>query len=154
MDVVVYNRLKADLLRGVHQFHAHTFKATLHAGYTPNVDTHQVWADVSGTEYATGAGYTAGGATLTFVQISQEDRPTFYTASAIFEWWGWAGLGPLSPATPSHMIVRNTSASGQPLVVALIWGVRQPNGGAVSVYPSFAYEAAIVSALFGFVTLK
>lgn len=154
MDVVVYNRLKADLMRGVHQFQAHTYKATLHAAYTPDVDNHALWADVSSTEYGTGAGYTAGGKTLAYVQITQEERPTFYTCSAVFENFEWTGLGPLSPATPSHIIVRNTSVSGEPLVVALILGVRQPNGGAITFIPVFAYGGASVSAFFGFVTLK
>lgn len=43
-----------------------TFVLTLHSGsYTPTVDTHSTWADVSASEFSTANGYTAGGKVLT-----------------------------------------------------------------------------------------
>jgi hypothetical protein len=59
-DVVAYNDVKEQLFKKVHDFVNDVFKVSLHTGYTPNLDSHQVWADVSATEYGTGSGYTTG----------------------------------------------------------------------------------------------
>lgn len=56
-----------------------TIKCSLHISYTPNIDTHDYWDDVSGTEI-TGTGYTTGGATLANQAVTQDntnDRAVF-----------------------------------------------------------------------------
>lgn len=128
-DIVVYNDLKEQLFKKVHDFVNDTFKVTLHTGYTPNIDTHQVWADVSSTEYGSGSGYTAGGVTLASKTVTQDntnDRAAFDAADA-----QWTSLGPLSPATPSHAIIWNDTPTSpaDPLVCYVVLGTTATNGG-------------------------
>jgi hypothetical protein len=128
-DITVYNDLKEQLFKKVHDFVNDTIKLTLHTGYTPNIDTHQVRADVSGTEYTTAAGYTAGGVTLANKSVTQDntnDRALFDADDAAF-----ASLGPLSPATPSHAIIWNDTPSSpaDPVVANIELGTTATNGG-------------------------
>jgi hypothetical protein len=128
-DVVFYNDFKEQLQLKIHDMDTDTIKVTLHTGYTPNIDTHQVWADVSATEYGTGAGYTAGGKTLASLLVTQNnanDRGEFDAANVV-----WTLLGPLTPATPSHAIVWNDTptAPADPLICYIELGVTATNGG-------------------------
>lgn len=60
----MYGNLVARAFNGEVDYDTDTIKvALLGQAYTPNQDTHQVWADVKANE-VTGTGYTAGGATL------------------------------------------------------------------------------------------
>lgn len=128
-DLVVYNAFKEDLLKKVHDLVNDTIKVTLHTGYTPNIDTHQVRSDVSGTEYGSGSGYTAGGVTLGSKAVTQDDtnnRAAFDAADA-----AWTSLGPLSPATPSHAIIWNDTPTSpaDPLIAYVELGTTATNGG-------------------------
>ena len=59
-----YGQGLAHVLRGDVDLPADTIKVALvTSAYTPNIDTHDYWDDVSANE-AAGTGYTAGGATL------------------------------------------------------------------------------------------
>lgn len=127
--ITVYNDLKEQLFKKVHDFVNDTFKVTLHTSYTPNIDSHQVWADVSSTEYSTGSGYTAGGVTLggkTVTQDNSNDRASFDANDAT-----WTSLGPLSPATPGYAIVWNDTPTSpaDPLVLFVELGTTATNGG-------------------------
>lgn len=128
-DGTIYNDFKEQVLKGTHNLASggNAIQFTLHTGYTPNIDTHQVRADVSGTEYGTASGYTAGGKTLANQSVTQDntnDRAA---------WDGdditWTSLGPLSPATPSHVICWNDTPSGDPLICYWVLGTTATNGG-------------------------
>lgn len=143
-DIVSYNDLKEQLFKKLHDFVNDAFKLTLHTGYTPNIDTHQVWADVSATEYGSGAGYTAGGATLANKSVTQDntnDRALFDADDVAF-----ASLGPLTPNTPSHAILKNDTPTSpaDPLVCYVLLGTTPTNGGNYTVQWS-ASPSAILS---------
>jgi len=130
-DIVSYNDLKEQLFKKIHDFVNDTVKVTLHTGYTPNIDTHQVWADagVSSTEYGTASGYTAGGKTLANKSVTQDntnDRALFDADDVT-----WTSLGALTPATPSHGIIWNDTPTSpaDPLVVYVLLGTTATNGG-------------------------
>lgn len=128
-DITVYNDFKEQVLKGIHDLVNDTIQVTLHTGYTPNIDTHQVWADVSATEYGSGSGYTAGGAALASKAVAQDntnDRASFDAADVT-----WSSLGPLSPATPSHAIIWNNTPTSPaaPLICYVVLGTTATNGG-------------------------
>ena len=130
-DGVVYNQFKEDVLNQVHDFSNDTLKVTLHASYTPNIDTHVVWATtgVSSTEYSTASGYTAGGKTLGSVATSvntSSDRAEVDCTDVT-----WTSLGPLSPATPGHAILWNDTPTSpaDPLIGYWELGTTATNGG-------------------------
>lgn len=125
----LYNNWKEQVMEGVFNLASggDTLKVTLHTGYTPNIDTHDEWTDVSATEYGTGSGYTAGGATLAnqdVVQDDANDRGKFDADDVL-----WTSLGPLSPATPSHTILRDDTTTGDLLIAYWELGTTATNGG-------------------------
>jgi hypothetical protein len=123
-DGVVYNNFKEQLMEGAFNLLTDAVTVTLHTGYSPNIDTHTLWADVSATEYGTGSGYTAGGITLTNKIVEQDnatDRGYFdNTVDST-----WTSLGPLTPATPSHAIIK----AGSNLIGYWVLGTTATNGG-------------------------
>lgn len=132
-DGVIYNNFKELVLSGVYNLASggHTIKITLHTGYTPNIDSHQIWGDtgVSSTEYTTASGYTAGGKTLGSQAVAQDDsndRASFDGADVT-----WTSLGPLSPATPSHVIMWDDTPTSpaDPLIAYWELGTTATNGG-------------------------
>lgn len=130
-DQVIYNDFKEQILRAVHNLASggHALKVTLHTGYTPNIDTHQVFADVTATQYGTGSGYTAGGKTLANQSVTQDntnDRALFDADDVT-----WTALGPLTPATPSHAILWNDTPTSpvDPLISYVELGTTATNGG-------------------------
>jgi len=131
-DGVVFNNFKEVVMNGVFNLASggHTLKVTLHTGLTVNIDTQAVWADISATEYTTGSGYTAGGKTLTSQATAQDntnDRGTFDAADVT-----WTSLGPLSPATPSHLVLWDdtpTTPQADPLIAVWELGTTATNGG-------------------------
>lgn len=130
-DGFVYNNFKEQVLLGKYNLGngGDALKVTLHTGYTPNIDTHQVRADVSATEYGTGSGYTAGGKTLGSQAVTQDDtndRAKFDAADVT-----WTALGPLSPATPSHLILWDDTPTSpaDPLIAYWELGTTATNGG-------------------------
>lgn len=143
-DIVVYNDFKEQVLKGVHQLHAHTIKVTLHTGYTPNIDSHETWSNVSATEYSTGSGYTAGGATLSSLSVTQDntnDRALWDAGDVT-----WTSLGPLSPATPSHAIIWNDTPTSpaDPLIAYVVLGTTATNGGDYTISWSSSPSAILV----------
>jgi hypothetical protein len=65
---VFYEEFGNELLRGTHQFAAHTFKVAL-TNSAPNVDTHDELADV--TQISTTGGYTTGGNTAASPAVTE-----------------------------------------------------------------------------------
>lgn len=70
MASVVYNSFKQKIMDGSIDLDTDTIKVALvTSSYTPDIDTHEDYADL--TNEVTGTGYTAGGETLT-VTISKD----------------------------------------------------------------------------------
>lgn len=140
-DATVYNAFKEDLLLGVHNLASDTIKITLHTSYTPNIDSHQVWSDVSATEYSTASGYTAGGTALSGGTVTQDntDDEAVFDATDVT----WSSLGPLSPATPGHAILWNDTPTSpaDPLICYWELGTTATNGGNYTL--AFAAEGII-----------
>lgn len=68
------NKIKYLLATKAIDFANDTFKIILmQTGFTFDKDTHHGYADVSANELATGNGYTAGGATLSGVAVTEDD---------------------------------------------------------------------------------
>jgi ABC-type lipopolysaccharide export system ATPase subunit len=57
--------------------------ALLTKDYTPNLDTHDVWADVSANEVATGNGYTTGGAAVTGLSVTRSGSVVTWDAADV-----------------------------------------------------------------------
>ena len=78
----VYNAAKQKLMDGSIDLDTNTIKVALvTSSYTPNIDTHEDFADV--TNEVSGTGYTAGGATLSSKTVTKDttnDRGVFDAA--------------------------------------------------------------------------
>jgi hypothetical protein len=109
--MVAYNKYQnfvEDLIEGVHDFDAHTFKIML-SNTAPNASTHTVRADSS--ELGAGSGYTSGGNTTTITtseasgtgKVVGADPATWTAASGTIGPFRYAILyndTPTSPADP------------------------------------------------------
>lgn len=127
-DIVFYVSAKKKLVDGDIDFLVDTIKCTLHTGYTPNIDTHDNWDDVSATEYGTAAGYTAGGVTLATKTTTVDTTNDQVDVDAADP--SWTALGPLTPATPSHAIFWKDTATPttSPLICYMVLGTTATNG--------------------------
>lgn len=68
----IYNRGKRDLLNGTFDLLTSTIKVALVTStYTPNIDTHHYFSDV--TNEVSGTNYTAGGQALSNKSITEDD---------------------------------------------------------------------------------
>ena len=126
-DITVYNKFKEEVLEGLHDLASggDTIKISLHTGYTPDIDTHTTWADVSGTEYAAASGYSQG--TLAGQDVTVDnpnDRALWDGTDQTF-----SSLGPLGPATPSHAIIWNDTHASDALICYVELGSTATNGG-------------------------
>lgn len=129
-DVLFYNDFKEQLLSKLHDLTnaADVLNVTLHTSYTPNIDTHQVRADVVGTEYGTANNYTANGKILANQAVVQDDSND--RATLDFDDVTWTALGTLSPATPSDAIIWNETPSSpvDPLIAYVELGSTATDG--------------------------
>jgi hypothetical protein len=92
-------------------------------------DLDLIFTDVSGNEYGTASGYTAGGKlmeTLAWTYDSDNVRWAFDAADVT-----WTSLGALSPATPGFAIcyANGAAASDDHLLFQMELGVTATNGG-------------------------
>lgn len=72
MADVFYNGFKKNIMNGNIDLDTDTIKVALvTSSYTPDVDTHEDFADV--TNEVTGTGYTAGGDTITNPAVTQDN---------------------------------------------------------------------------------
>jgi len=104
-DGNIYNNFKEEVMEGLFDLSSggDTIKTMLVGSYTPDIDSHATYGDVSGTEYAAGAGYTVGGETLAGQDVTQDnanDRGVFDATDET-----WTSLGPLTPSHPTHAIM-------------------------------------------------
>lgn len=120
-DGALYNEFKKELMAGTIDLDGHTLKVMLVTGYTPNIDTHNGKADVLAYEES-GAGYTAGGATLASLTITKDttnDRAKFDAADVT-----WTGL---NVGTPSHAILYDDTHASDCLIA--YWEVTTATNG-------------------------
>lgn len=112
MASAIYNSAKKKLIDGTIDIDTNTIKvALLSSSYTPNIDTHVFFSDLS-NELATASGYTAGGLSLANKSVTIDtgnDRAYFdaddatWSASGTLTWryaviymsTGTAGTSPL-----------------------------------------------------------
>lgn len=136
-EITIYNRFKADLFRGDVDLASDTIKVALVTGYSPTIDGDLNWDDVSSLE-VDGAGYTAGGATLANVSVTQDDAAD----EAVFD-AGDVEWADLDVGTPSHAIIYMDSgtASTSPLIAYVVLGVAS-NGQPYKI--EFAAEGVLV----------
>ena len=120
MAGTIANNFRVLLAQGAVDFDANTFKAiAMKEGFIFNPATHDLYADVSASEQATGYGYTAGGVTLTGVSIAQNDTD----ARADITWnnitWTASGgdVGPLA-----GVIIYDDTVASDPIVGYIDFG--------------------------------
>lgn len=123
-DQTAYNEGKVQFFSAGINLTSDTIKLALVTGYTPNIDTHEFWSDVSANEES-GTGYTAGGEALTTKSVTQDntnDRAVFDADDVT-----WTGL---DVGTPSHAILYKDTgvATTSPLISYIELG-RASNGG-------------------------
>lgn len=107
--LVKYNTFVEDLIEGVHDFDAHTFKIML-TNTAPNAATHTVRANV--TELAAGNGYTSGGATTAILTSRSAAVAKVVAADVVFTATG-GSIGPFryailyndTPTSPADPLV-------------------------------------------------
>lgn len=136
MATEVSNKIKYLLAKKIIDFSADTFKiALMQTGFTFNKDTHHGYADVSASELSTANGYTAGGATLGGVAVTEDnidDRTEITWSNAIWT----AYNGPIGP-TPGAIIYDDTVAAptAKPIVCYIDFGgdQTQADGGTATI---------------------
>jgi len=106
-----------------------TIKFTLHAAYTPNIDTHDFFDDVSATELTTANGYTAGGITIgtkVYTYNATGNISTFDMDDTTVVWTA-SGAG----ITFGHAILRKDTgvASTSPLIGYIDTGAQTITAG-------------------------
>ena len=120
MAGTIANNFRVLIAQGAVDFDANTFKAiAMKEGFVFNPATHDLYADVSASEQATGYGYTAGGVTMSGVSITQNDTD----ARADITWnnitWTASGgdVGPLA-----GVIIYDDSLTNDPIVGYINFG--------------------------------
>lgn len=105
---VKYEKFSEDLVRGVHDFDAHTFCVAL-TNTAPNAATHTVRADI--TELTTGSGYTQDSHTTT-ISISRSGGTTtvdgtdvVFTSSGTIGPFRYAVLYNTTPSSPTDPLI-------------------------------------------------
>ena len=122
----IYNNFKEQVMEGIFDLSTggDTIQVSLHVAYTPNIDTHTVWADVSATEES-GTGYSANGEVLGSQDTTQDDandRGVFDGADVT---WTALDIG-----TPSHCIMwdNTTTVPADALIAYWELGTTATNG--------------------------
>ncbi len=91
MPVTLKQYYQAGLLRNngtINLLNAAITMALVTKTYTPNLDTHTLWADVSANEVATGSGYTTAGAVLPSLTLTRAGALTTWDCGDLT----WAAL--------------------------------------------------------------
>ncbi|WP_206315344.1 hypothetical protein [Streptomyces sp. C1-2] len=96
-----------------------TIKVALVTGsYSPNVDTHDEWADVSANE-ASGTGYTAGGVALSSKTLTYDSTNNYWTFDAADIAWSGVTL------SFRYAVIYDDTATGKPLLGYVDFGSSQ-----------------------------
>lgn len=105
-----YHQFVEDLIEGVHDFDAHTFKIAL-SNTAPNASTHAVRADI--TELTTGAGYTQDGHTTNISSTNDSSGTVAPAASDVVITAASGSIGPFryaifyntTPSSPADPLI-------------------------------------------------
>jgi len=127
ITATIYNSYKLKILDNSTKIDlsANTIKLSLHtSSYTPSIDNHDFWDDVSGTE-VTGTGYTTGGqalATKATTQDNTDDEAVFDADDVI-----WSN----STITARYAILRKDTGtpSTSPLIGYIDFGTNMSSSG-------------------------
>ena len=123
MTTEASNHIKYLLATKAIDFANDTFKIILmNTGFTFNKDTHALYADVSGSELASGNGYTTKGPTLAGVAVSEDD--TDDRAEITWNNATWTASGGAIGPTPGAIIIDET-ATNDPVVGYIDFGGEQ-----------------------------
>lgn len=130
------NKIKYLLATKIIDFANDTFKIILmQSGFSFNVDTHHGYSDVSASELATANGYTAGGATLAGVAVTEDDTDNRTEITWSNKSWTASG-GSIGP-TPGAIIYDDTVAApiAKPVVGYIDFGgdQTQADGGTATI---------------------
>lgn len=122
MAQVLYQYYSSGLHRnqGVINLYSDTLKlALVDSGYTPDLDAHTIWGDVSANEVATGSGYTTGGSEILSKTLTRSTWKTTFDAADL-----------------TFAALTKTFRYG---VIYKVGTVTDPQGGADIVNPLYAY---------------
>lgn len=110
MTTEASNHIKYMLATGAIDFSSDVFKIILmDTGFSFNKDTHETYSDVSGSELASGNGYTTGGNTLAGVSVTEDD--TDDRTEITWNNTSWTASGGAIGPTPGAIIYDNTEAT-------------------------------------------
>ena len=127
------NHIKYLLATKAIDFANYTFKIILMTtGFTFNIDTHEEYSDVSGSELGTGNGYTAGGATLANVSVSEDDTDDRAEVTWNNATWTASG-GSIGPTCGA--IIYDDTVANDPVVGFIDFGAdyTQVDGGTATI---------------------
>lgn len=124
-SISIYGAFPGDLAGKKHDWMNDSFKvALLSNSYSPNQDTHSVWADVS-SHQASGTNYTAGGATLggKSADYNPSTNTRRFTANAV-EWQD-------STITARYAVIYNDTTADKPLVAVVNFGTERASSDGI-----------------------
>ncbi len=114
MANVVYNAFKKNIMNGGIDIDTDTIKiALVTSSYTPNIDTHEDFADV--TNEVEGTGYTAGGATLAGVTVTADTTDDEGVADANDVTWSSSTI-----TARGAIIYKSTGTAANDLLICYI----------------------------------
>lgn len=124
MASVFYNGFKLKIQNGSIDMDTDTIKCALVTStYSPNIDTHVFWSDV--TNEVSGTGYTAGGATLASVTVTQDNTNDRGVVDAADVTWSTATI----TARAAVLYKSTGTASTSPLICYIDFGSDQTSSG-------------------------
>jgi hypothetical protein len=113
------NHIKYLLATKAIDFSGDTFKIILmQSGFSFDIDSHAEYADVSASELATAYGYTAGGATMSGVSVSEDD--TNDRCSVTWANPSWTASG--GSLVASGAIIYDDTVANDPIVGYIDFG--------------------------------
>lgn len=119
MASALCNSFKQELLEGVHDFTAHTFRLAL---YTSSATLGASTTAYTATNEVSGTGYTAGGNVLDSATVTLSGTTAFVDFAD--ETWSTATI------TARYALIYNDTAAGNPAVAVLDFGGDKTSTGA------------------------
>ena len=113
MASVVYNKAKQLILKGDIDFDSPINVALVLSGYTPNIDTHDFFDDV--TNEVSGTCYTAGGATLGSVTVTADNTDNEGVFDAADTSWSTATI-----TARAAVIYKSTGTASTSALIAYV----------------------------------